>query len=180
MRKILAAAAATLVALLVVGSGFAVSSADETTPDPIEVFPLTPRTQFTDDLSMQLRLKLDGRRTQVLNVGDPSRVVVARIVVQPGAQFPWHTHPGGVIVTVAEGKLVYVNANDCVRRPYKKGEAFLDPGYGNVHTAFNPSHDKVTELYAVFFDAPAQGLLTVPADVPPGHCDLPVGTHGSH
>jgi hypothetical protein len=61
---------------------------------PILVEPLTPRGQFTDDVHLQLRVKPEGRPTGVINVADPSRTVVARITVQPGAQFPWHTRSG--------------------------------------------------------------------------------------
>jgi len=53
---------------------------------------------------MQIRNKLDGQSTDVINVSDPSRIVTAKITVQPGAQFPWHTHPGPVFVTVAESE----------------------------------------------------------------------------
>ena len=37
------------------------------------------------------------------------------IHVQPGVQLPWHTHNGPVIVTVIQGELVYVMAEDCHR-----------------------------------------------------------------
>jgi quercetin dioxygenase-like cupin family protein len=85
-----------------------------------------------------VRLRLDGAAgTDVLNLGDPSSVAVARLVVEPGAMFPWHTHPGPVLVSVVSGDLVHVNADDCVERPYPAGTAFVDPGRGNVHTAFN-------------------------------------------
>jgi quercetin dioxygenase-like cupin family protein len=107
--------------------------------------------------------------TEVLHVPDLSRAVVARITVQPGAQFPWHTHPGLVMVNVAQGELVYVEAGDCVQRTYPAGTAFLDPGHGHTHTAFNRTSG-VTVLYATFFEVPAQGPLTITEGVeaPPG------------
>jgi hypothetical protein len=40
------------------------------------------------------------------------------------------------LLTVAEGELIYVNATDCVQRPYRAGTSFVDPGRPNVHTAF--------------------------------------------
>jgi quercetin dioxygenase-like cupin family protein len=155
-------------------------------PPPIAVQELTAaegvsvRGGFTDDVAAQIRLKLDGRRTDVLNLPDPSRVAVARIVVQPGAQFPWHTHHGPVVVTVVQGELVYVNANDCVQRPYAAGAAFIDPGRGNVHTAFNRT-DSPTELIATFLEVPASGPLTLTAGVQaPTNCSVSVGPHTSH
>lgn len=152
------------------------SSADEP-PAPITVEPLTPRSEFTDDVTTQIKLKLDGKRTTVLNSADPSRVVTAKITVQPGARFPWHTHPGPVIVNVTQGELIYVNADDCVERPYAAGTLFIDPGRGNVHTAFNPT-DTVTVVMATFFEAPETGPLTITEGIEePENCHVPVGAH---
>jgi quercetin dioxygenase-like cupin family protein len=148
------------------------SAGQEQPPPPIAVEPLTPVSEFTDDVSGQLRFKLDGRATNVVNMRDASRTVVAKITVQPGAQFPWHTHPGPVVVNVAAAELVYVNASDCIERSYGAGEAFVDPGHGNVHTAFNPTDD-ATVLYATFFEVPAGGPLTITEGIePPADCEL--------
>lgn len=147
------------------------SQATSHEPPPIQVDLLTPqRAQFTDDVAAQFRVKLDGMGTSVLNINDPSRTVVARITVQPGAQFPWHTHPGPVIVNVAAGELVYVMAHDCVERSYASGTAFVDPGRGMVHTASNPT-DAPTVLIATFFEVPpAPAPLTITEGVTPGDC----------
>lgn len=141
---------------------------------PIAVELLTGRASFTDDVDLQIKTKLDGAATNVINSKDPSRTAVARITVQPGAQFPWHTHPGPVIVNVVQGELVYVNANDCVDRPYPAGTAFTDPGRGNVHTAFNPSATDVTVLVATFFEIGDGGPLTITAGIE-GPADCLVG-----
>ena len=113
-----------------------------------------------------------GSGTDVLDLRDLSRTVIARITVQPGAQFPWHTHPGAVIVNVAQGELVYVEASDCIERPYPAGTAFLDPGRGHVHTAFNRTAG-ATVIYATFFEVPAEGPLTITAGVEaPAGCQV--------
>jgi hypothetical protein len=144
------------------------SSAQE---PPILVEPLTPRSIFTDDVSGQFRIKLSGHGTTLVNMRDPSRTLVARITVQPDAQFPWHTHHGPVIVNVAQGELVYVEA-DCVERPYPAGTAFVDSGHGHVHTAFNRT-EGVTVLYATFFQVPAVGPLTITQGVAaPSDCQV--------
>ena len=148
-------------------------------PPPIAVEVLTQRAQLTDDVSISIRNKLDGQATSVSNMAAPSRTVVARITVQPGAHFPWHTHPGPVLVNVAQGELVYVQASDCIERSYPTGTAFVDPGRGNVHTAFNPTGG-ATVLYATFFEVPATGPLTITDGVIPGDCDVEVGSHASH
>lgn len=147
--------------------------------DPISVELLTARAQFTDDVDAQIRFKLDGGKTTVLNMPDASRTLVARFTVQPGAQFPWHTHPGPVIVNIVQGELVYVQASDCVERGYPAGTVFVDPGRGNVHSAFNPSDSVPTIFVATFLDFPADGPLSI-ADASQAHCALPGGAHGGH
>jgi quercetin dioxygenase-like cupin family protein len=146
-------------------------------PLPIAVEVLTGRAQFTDTVDAQLRVKLDGKATSVLNMPDASRTVVARFIIQPGAQFPWHTHPGPVIVNVAQGELVYVQASDCVHRPYPTGTAFVDPG-NNVHSAFNPTTVE-TVIVATFLDFPADGPLSI-VDANQNHCAMQGGDMGGH
>jgi hypothetical protein len=50
---------------------------------------------------------------------------------------------------------------------YPAGTAFVDPGHGHVHSAFNQE----TEFVATFFEAPEQGPLLIPAEAPED-CDL--------
>lgn len=130
---------------------------------PIFVEPLTGRHEFTDDVATQIRLKPQGRSQTVINSGDASKMAVVRITVQPGARFPWHTHPGPVLVAVTEGELVYVYADDCINRSYPAETAFVDPG-NSVHYAFNRT-DGETVVIATFLDLPATGPLTIPVDV---------------
>src|SRR5918995_3420599 len=167
-RKRGAACAVALVAGLLISVNVLPSAAQEP-PAPIATEFLTERAVFTDDVDLKLKNKLDGKATEVINSKEPSRTTVARITVQPGAQFPWHSHPGPVIVNVAEGELVYVQASDCVERSYPAGTAFVDPGHGNVHTAFNPT-DGATVLIATFFQVPETGPLTITEGVVPGDC----------
>jgi quercetin dioxygenase-like cupin family protein len=151
--------------------GYGVAQA-QTEPPPIVIETLTPRAVFTDDVAMQARLKLDGEQTGVINIEDPSRMVTIRVTVQPGAQIPWHTHPGPVFVTIAQGELTYVSADDCVGRQYGTGTAFVDPGHGHVHTAYN-SGSEGTVFVATFFEAPETGPITIPAT---GDCPIPAGS----
>ncbi len=146
---------------------------------PIHSEPLTPRAAFTDDVSIQIKNKLDGQGTTVLNLRDASRTLVVKFTVQPGAAFPWHTHPGPVIVTIQQGTLIYTQASDCIDRSYPAGSAFVDPGLGNVHTAHNPSDSVETIMYATFFGFPAEGLLSIP-DANQDHCGTQGGEMGGH
>jgi hypothetical protein len=163
-RKRVAVLGAALGAVLVVSVGV-LSSAAQQPPPPIATEFLSGRALFTDQVDAKFKIKLDGQNTTVVNVDDPSRTVVARFTVQPGAQFPWHSHPGPVIVNVTQGELVYVGADDCVRRSYPAGTAFLDPGHGHVHTAFNRT-DQPTVLVATLLEAPETGSLLIPAPAP--------------
>lgn len=140
---------------------------------PITVTELTPRSEVTDEVALQFRAKHaeDPGGTAVVNLRDPSLVVTAEILVQPGAKFPWHEHAGPVIVTVTSGELVYVEADDCVHRSYPAGTVFIDPG-NSTHSAYNPTSG-VTRLIATFFDVAPTGPLTLTAGVQPGSCVLP-------
>jgi predicted metal-dependent enzyme (double-stranded beta helix superfamily) len=133
---------------------------------PISAEPLTQRHTFTDDVAVQVRDQPDGRSTEVINLRDAARIAVVEITIQPGAAFPWHTHPGPVFATVVEGDddgaFVYIYPDDCVERPYAVGEAFVDPGVGNVHMAYNPSETEETVVIATFLGVPEAGSLTVP------------------
>ena len=156
LRWAMAVAGAGVVAAAAVAVGTAQA---DTPPPPIGVEVLTQRGGSTDDVELQIQA--GGPPDERHNTHNPSRTAVARITVQPGAHFPWHTHPGPVIVNVTAGELVYVQASDCVERPYAAGTAFVDPGRGNVHTAFNPS-DEVTVLVATFFEVPRDGTVDHP------------------
>jgi hypothetical protein len=163
---LLALAAAVLLTL-----GSSPSGADQE-PDPITAEPLTQRHTFTDDVAVQIRDKPDGRSTEVINLRDATHIAVVEITIQPGAAFPWHTHPGPVLATVIagddDGAFVYVYADDCVERPYEVGEAFVDPGRGNVHMAHNPSETEETVVIATFLGAPEDGPMTLPVDAEQG------------
>lgn len=131
---------------------------------PIALQQLSGPAPFPDDVSLQVKRKLPGQGTDVINVKDAGRVVTARLVLQPGATFPWHTHPGPVIVTVQQGDLVYQQASDCIERSYGTNEAFVDPG-PKVHTAWNPGEAEtvlVATFYGVKRDAEGNYPLTIP------------------
>lgn len=143
-------------------------------PPPLKVELITPISEFTDDVSIQVRNQFWGRGTDVMNLGDASNIVVARVTIQPKAVFPWHTHPGPVLITVVEGDFVYVLADDCFDRLYPTGTAVVDEGFGNVHTAYNPNESGETVVIATFLGVPPGGPLTILADGPdPGICPLP-------
>jgi hypothetical protein len=142
--------------------------------NPIAVELLTPLAEFTDDVSIQIRNQFLGRRMDALNVHDASNIAVVKVTFQPGAVFPWHTHPGPVLITVAEGDFVYALAEDCIDRWYPAGTAVIDAGFGNEHMAYNPSATDETVVYATFLGVPDGGPLTILTQGPdPDVCPLP-------
>jgi hypothetical protein len=143
--------------------------------NPIAVELLTPLAEFTDDVSIQIRNKFPDRRTDALNVRDASNIATVRVTFQPSAVFPWHTHPGPVLITVAEGDFVYALAEDCIHRWYPQGTAVIDAGFGNEHMAYNPSLSEETVVYATFLGVPDGGPLTILTEGPdPDVCPLPL------
>ena len=158
--------AAMSAAALALSVGATTAAAD---PPAIQLIPLTGNASFTDDVRISLHNKPAGYGTKVLTLSDPSGIVTAELRVQPGAMFPWHTHPGPVVVTVAEGELTYVRADDCRPRRYDTDSAFVDPG-DLVHTAVNTG-DVETVLYATFLDVAPGEPLSTPAAAPEG-CEV--------
>lgn len=155
----------------------ALMAAQSEPPEPIVLETLTDRAVFTDDVAFDLTIGLQGSEPITMNVTAPGRSVIGRITIQPGARFPWHTHPGPIFVNVTEGELVYIPASGCVERHYSAGTTFVDPGRGNAHTAYNAS-EGVTILMATFFEVPEEGPLTITEGVvAPEGCDVEVGVH---
>jgi quercetin dioxygenase-like cupin family protein len=139
------------------------SAAVDPPPPPIAAEPLTPRSVFPDEIDMKFKLKMPNMGTMVVHVADPTRTVSVKYTVQPGAQFPWHSHYGPVIVNIMSGSLTYVPAGTCEDRTYSAGESFVDAGHGHVHSAYNPG-SQPTVFIATFFEAPETGPLLIPAD----------------
>jgi quercetin dioxygenase-like cupin family protein len=165
-RRRRAALATAIIAVPLLGANVLPSAAQQA-PPPIATEFLSGRAVFPDDVDSKLKIKHPGSGTTVVKSEDLSRTVVGRFTVQPGAQFPWHSHRGPVIVNITQGELVYVPADDCSQRAYPAGTAFVDPGHGHVHTAFNRTNAP-TVLVATFYEAPAEGPLLIPAPAPEG------------
>jgi len=132
-------------------------------PKPIAAEPLTQRHAFDGEVSVKITQNLEGLPEQAISFEDASHLTVVRFTIQPGAVFPWHTHPGTVLITVTKGDFVFIFAEDCLDRQYGPGDALVDPG-DTVHTALNPSRNQETEVVAVLLGAPAEGPLTTPVD----------------
>jgi quercetin dioxygenase-like cupin family protein len=123
------------------------------------------RGTFVDDIDVLFRLKEERGATTVVNVDDPSEMVMARITIQAGGALPWHTHPGPAMVTVTAGELTLVDGAGCEVRRYTAGQAFIDPGQGHVHTAFNATGGE-TVVNVTYLDVPTGQSPLVPVQNP--------------
>ena len=131
------------------------------------------RGRFTDTIAATIDITHEGMAPVTVDIDDPSHVAVTRMTFQPGAQAPWHTHNGPVIVSVVQGELLYV-MSDCSKHSYPAGSAFVDPGHGTVHSGYNPT-DGLTVVVNTFLEAPADGPLSITEGVsgPTDNCGLP-------
>jgi quercetin dioxygenase-like cupin family protein len=90
----------------------------------------------------------------VIQARNAADTVVQRITLAEGGQTGWHSHHGPVVVVVTAGtlRLFDVDGTSCTVHEYSAGQAFVDPGQGNVHRAVAVGS---TELWATYFDVPA-------------------------
>lgn len=133
----------------------ATSEVDE--PEGFSVEVLAPHGTFPDSVAAGFVIDYEGSDVgpiRSLLPFDASSVVLAKVTWHPEGTSGWHTHPGPVIVTITEGSLELINERDCVARTYTAGEAFIDPGQGNIHIASNPSTTERAVAYATFLGVP--------------------------
>jgi quercetin dioxygenase-like cupin family protein len=132
--------------------------------------PILARGDFLE--RVDVRIKADtGRGLTVSNAPGAGEVVVQEITIGPGGTTGWHSHPGPVVVVVRAGALTYVTEDHgaCIEKVYPAGKAFIDPGQGNAHTAYNRGTENLV-LLATYFDVPAGGSQRTDVPVPPAAC----------
>ena len=165
----LASALALILAITLAPGGAAEAAGEPDEPDGFAVTALLagPAT-FTDNVSANFRVRYDRGRALNSNLPrDASNVIMVEATWEPGGTSGWHTHPGPAVISVVEGAVTVTNAIDCVPRTYGEGEAFLDPGQGNVHIATNTG-DSAAKAVATFFGVPDGEPATIA--VPPADC----------
>ena len=138
-----------------------IASASE--PAPIQINLLgQERGEFTDEVAITVTMRAEGEHgEQLMHLDDASHLVMAEVVMQPGAVLPWHTHPAVSLSVIEQGELIYVT-QDCVERHYPAGTANVDSG--EVHTAYNPSETEDMVMFTMMMGAPASGSLSTPVD----------------
>ena len=132
--------------------------------------PILGRGDFVDRVDVKVKFERDGN-VIVSNAPDAGEVVVQEVTLGPGGTTGWHSHPGPVIVVVKQGTLTYVRADGgvCTSTAYAAGKAFVDPGQGHAHTAFNFGTENLV-LYATYFDVPVGGSPRIDVPQVPAPC----------
>jgi hypothetical protein len=132
--------------------------------------PILARGDFVDDVGIKVKFERDGN-TIVSRAPDAGEVVVQEVTIGPGGTTGWHSHPGPVVVVVKQGTLTYIRADGgvCSATPYGPGTAFVDPGQGHAHTAFNFGSNNLV-LMATYFDVPSGGSPRIDVPTIPAPC----------
>jgi quercetin dioxygenase-like cupin family protein len=132
--------------------------------------PILARGDFVDRVDVKVKFERDGNII-VANAPDAGEVVVQEVTIAPGGTTGWHSHPGPVVVVVKQGTLTYIRADGgvCSSTPYAAGTAFVDPGQGHAHTAFNLGSENLV-LMATYFDVPVGGSPRIDVPVVPAPC----------
>ena len=134
------------------------------------------RGSFSNPTDIKLKIKTaDGQ--EVINVNNAQQTVVQKITIAPGGHTGWHSHPGPVVVVIAQGTMSFYDGDDptCTRVTYTAGQAFVDSGQGHVHIARNEGFVNLV-LLATYFDVPVvdpavPGSGAFRIDAPnPGNC----------
>ncbi len=163
--RLTAALAAAFLLLVTV-----VNAAMGTPPVGVVSAPILARGDFLDQVDVKIKLT-SAHGTLVSTAPDAGEVIVQEITIAPNGTTGWHSHPGPVVVVVKAGALTYVReeAGACVESVYAAGTAFVDPGQGHVHTAFNRGTENLV-LYATYFDVPAATSPRIDVEVVPPAC----------
>lgn len=124
---------------------------------------------FADRTDIRFRINR-GPGQEVISANKSENTLVQQVIIAPAGHTGWHTHPGPVVVLIKSGTLSFYDGEDptCTVRTYSAGEAFVDSGQGHVHIARNEGSENL-ELWATYFDVPADGIFRIDAD-DPGNC----------
>ena len=128
-----------------------------------------------EDRDEEDRDEEDGNK-EVLRVKKARETVVQQIVISPGGQTGWHSHPGPVIVLIKAGTITFYDGDDptCGARTYTDLAAVLinNPNYPDYTSGANNVTGAMTKSLEVFFgtdkmtfDVPATPRMSTWRDV---------------
>jgi quercetin dioxygenase-like cupin family protein len=105
---------------------------------------------------VDIKFKVTEGNQEVIQVPDARDTVIQQVVLAPGGQSGWHSHPGPVVVLVKSGEMTFYDGESapCTTHTYVAGQAFIDRGQGHIHLARNLSTTSNAELWFTYFDVP--------------------------
>jgi len=121
---------------------------------------------------VDIKIKVDQGSEDVLHVSHAQDTIMQQIVLAPGGFTGWHSHPGPAIALVKAGTLTVYSAEDAGCEPvtYAAGQAFVDPGQGHVHNAYNLSATDNAEVWVTYLDVPPDAAGPRIPQPAPGNC----------
>jgi quercetin dioxygenase-like cupin family protein len=155
----------TIAALAVAGAGAVFA----TPGSGILIGKVWARGTFTQPVDIKIKVA-DGSQ-EVLHVPNTQENVIQQIVLGPGGNTGWHSHPGPAMALITSGALTLYDGDDpaCLPHTYTAGQAFVDSGQGHVHMARNLSSTDNTEVWVTYLDVPKNQSPRL--DQPnPGNC----------
>ena len=144
--------------------------------------PVFARASFADPTDIKFTVNADNNRPvlnvnrdseeEVIEVINARETVMQQIVIAPGGNTGWHSHPGPVVVLIKSGQMSFYDGDDptCTVRTYSAGQSFIDSGQGHVHIARNEGNANL-ELWVTYFDVPPGGAFRIDA-LNPGNCSF--------
>ncbi len=127
------------------------------------------RAAFLDPVDVTF--KVNEGSEEVIHVRNARETAMQQIVIAPGGNTGWHTHPGPAVALIKAGELTLYSGDDptCTGRTYSAGQAFVDSGQGHAHMARNLSLTENLEVWVTYFDVPPGTSFRL--DAPdPGNC----------
>jgi quercetin dioxygenase-like cupin family protein len=145
-----------------------VVTAFATPPSGIVSGAIMARAKFLEPVDVKFKIGADN--TEVILAPNTRDTVIQKIVLAPNGSTGWHSHHGPAVAMITAGQLTLFSSEDatCTPRTYSTGEAFVDPGQGHVHIAFNLS-DVPVEIWVTYFDVPPGESVRIDAPSP-GTC----------
>lgn len=146
-----------------------VRTATATPPSNIVSGTILARASFVEPTD--IKFKIDSGSEEVVHAPEVQETVIQQIVIGPGGNTGWHSHPGPAVAMIKAGALALYSSEDptCTPRIYLAGEAFVDHGQGHVHLARNLSSTENVEVWVTYFDVPPGGSPRLDA-ANPGNC----------
>jgi hypothetical protein len=161
----------SIVLLTAAVSAAVAGAALATPPSGILSGTVLARASFVD--AVDIKIKVQGDHHEVIHVPEARETVVQQIVIAPGGQTGWHSHPGPAIALIRAGELTLYSGDDptCTGRAFPAGQGFVDSGQGHVHMARNLSPSQNAEVWVTYLDVPpGQAFRLDAAD--PGNCSF--------